>query len=58
MTIHVVTSGDTILTLAQRYGVNPDNLLADNGLNANDTLVVGPFRRKYILFKAEKQYRE
>ena len=41
MIIHVVTSGDTILTLAERYGVNPDNLLADNGLNAEDTLVIG-----------------
>lgn len=41
MIIHVVTSGDTILDLAERYGVNPDNLLADNGLNAEDSLVIG-----------------
>ncbi len=41
MIIHIVATGDTILALADRYGVNADNLLADNGLNADDTLVVG-----------------
>ncbi len=41
MIIHIVTAGDTILALADRYGVNADNLLADNGLKADDTLVVG-----------------
>ena len=41
MIIHVVTPGDTILGLADRYGVNAENLMADNGIMADDTLVVG-----------------
>ncbi len=41
MIIHVVAPGDTILGLADRYGVNAENLMADNGIMADDTLVVG-----------------
>ena len=41
MIIHVTAAGDTITSIADRYGVETDNLLADNGLNAGDPLVVG-----------------
>ena len=41
MVIHVVTAGDTVSGIAQRYGVNADNLMADNGLRMGDSLVVG-----------------
>lgn len=41
MIIHVVTAGDTVSALAERYGVNADHLMADNGLRETDTLVVG-----------------
>jgi len=41
MVIHTVVQGDTILALAERYGVRVDNLLADNGLTFEDTLVIG-----------------
>lgn len=41
MIIHVVTAGDTISMLSERYGVNPDNLMADNGLRMGETLVIG-----------------
>lgn len=41
MLIHTVTSGDTAVGLADRYGVQLSHLLADNGLTPQDTLVVG-----------------
>ena len=41
MIIHIVTPGDTMTALATRYGVPLPNLLADNGLSFDDTLVVG-----------------
>ncbi|MEE1014207.1 MAG: glycosyl hydrolase family 18 protein [Clostridia bacterium] len=41
MVIHVVIAGDTVSAIAQRYGVNADNLMADNGLRTGDFLVVG-----------------
>ena len=41
MIIHVVTAGDTVSSIAQRYGVAIRNVLADNGLKPNDTLVIG-----------------
>lgn len=41
MIIHVVTAGDTVSSIAQRYGVAVRNVLVDNGLQPNDTLVIG-----------------
>lgn len=41
MIIYVVKSGDTLTRIANEYGVNINNLAADNGLNINDALVVG-----------------
>ncbi len=41
MIIHIVTPGDTMTALATRYGVPFPNLLADNGLSSDDSLVVG-----------------
>ena len=41
MIIHVVTAGDTVAMLSERYGVNADNLMADNGLKMGETLVIG-----------------
>ncbi|MBO5929226.1 MAG: LysM peptidoglycan-binding domain-containing protein [Clostridia bacterium] len=41
MTIHVVQSGETVASLAQRYGISIATLLQDNGLSADDSLVVG-----------------
>lgn len=41
MIIHVVAMGDTVSSIAQRYGVAVRNILADNGLKTGDTLVVG-----------------
>ncbi len=41
MIIHIVKAGDTISAIAAQYGVNLENLLADNGLRPEDTLVVG-----------------
>lgn len=41
MIIYIVKAGDTIYSIAKRYGVNPVHLMADNGLKAEDILVVG-----------------
>ncbi|MBQ4145537.1 MAG: LysM peptidoglycan-binding domain-containing protein [Clostridia bacterium] len=41
MIIYVVKSGDTLFGIANQYGVNINNLAADNGLDVNDTLVIG-----------------
>ena len=41
MVIHVVTPGETPATIAARYGVPLDRLLADNGLTPDQSLVVG-----------------
>ena len=41
MIIHVVKEGDTASEIAAYYNVGINNLLADNGLKINDTLVVG-----------------
>jgi Tol biopolymer transport system component/serine/threonine protein kinase len=38
---HVVQPGDTILSVAQVYGVSPNELAAVNGLDQNATLQVG-----------------
>ena len=41
MLIHIAEPGETAYGIAARYGVSPARLLADNGLSASDTLVVG-----------------
>lgn len=41
MIIHVVTPGETLFSIAQRYGVPESRLLTDNGLEADTPLVVG-----------------
>ena len=41
MIIHVVKSGDTLYSIARRYGVSVSRLRADNGLTESQTLVVG-----------------
>lgn len=41
MTIHVVTSGESIWSIARDYGVSPDRIIADNGLEGLPNLVIG-----------------
>ncbi len=41
MIIHIVESGDTLINVANTYGVDIVNLAADNGLEVNSELVVG-----------------
>ena len=41
MEIYVVQRGDTVRSIARRYGVSYQRILTDNGLLASDTLVVG-----------------
>lgn len=41
MIIHVVTPGETLFSIAQRYGVPESRLLTDNELEADTPLVVG-----------------
>lgn len=41
MDIHVVQSGDTIYTIADKYGVSATRLIQDNGLIAPYDLVIG-----------------
>lgn len=41
MVIHVVQRGDTLSSIAYRYGVSVSRILTDNGLSQNDILVVG-----------------
>ncbi|MBO5797357.1 MAG: LysM peptidoglycan-binding domain-containing protein, partial [Clostridia bacterium] len=41
MMIHVVTPGETPAAIARRYGVPLSRLIADNGLDPNQPLVVG-----------------
>ena len=41
MIIHVVTSGETVYSIARRYGVDPVRLAADNGVPASGALAVG-----------------
>lgn len=35
MVIHVVKPGDTIYAISQRYGVNPNKIISDNGIGYN-----------------------
>lgn len=41
MIIHVVKNGDSIYNIAQRYGVDPNMLILQNGIGDPDRLVVG-----------------
>lgn len=41
MTIHVVRPGDTVTSVAARYGVDARRLAADNGVGADGALAVG-----------------
>ncbi len=41
MIIHIVTAGETMTKIANQYGVNLENLLADNGLLPDEPPVVG-----------------
>ena len=41
MTIHIVAPGDSIYSIAVRYGVSMSRLMEDNGLSPAQTLVVG-----------------
>lgn len=39
--IVTVRSGDSVYSLASKYGSTPDEIVKDNGLNPAETLVVG-----------------
>ena len=41
MIIHVVTPGESLYSIAQRYGVSENRLITDNGLGDNTALAVG-----------------
>ncbi len=41
MNIHVVQSGETVTGIARLYGVSPQKIITDNGLENQDTLAVG-----------------
>lgn len=41
MTIHVVQKGETINSIADKYGVSADRLILDNGIKNPSRLVVG-----------------
>jgi len=41
MQIHVVKDGDSLYTIAKKYGVDYIELARENGLNLQDTLVIG-----------------
>lgn len=41
MLIHIVERGDTLSTIARRYGVSVSRILTDNGLTRDQILVVG-----------------
>ena len=41
MQIHVVKDGDSLYTIAKKYGANYQEVARENGLNLQDTLVIG-----------------
>ena len=41
MLIHIVRRGDTLYSIARRYGTSVQRIRSDNGLGENQTLVVG-----------------
>ncbi|MBQ8836200.1 MAG: LysM peptidoglycan-binding domain-containing protein [Clostridia bacterium] len=41
MEIHIVAPGETIFSIAAKYGISPARLISDNGLRPSQDLVVG-----------------
>lgn len=41
MEIHIVSAGETVFSIAARYGISPARLISDNGLRSSQNLVVG-----------------
>ena len=41
MEIHIVSAGETVFSIAARYGVSPARLMSDNGIRPSEALVVG-----------------
>ena len=41
MIIYVVSSGDSVYAIAQKFGVPMERILRENGLSARDPLVIG-----------------
>lgn len=41
MQIHVVSSGQSVYSIAHAYGVSPQQIITDNGLSDPDRLVIG-----------------
>jgi spore germination protein len=41
MEIYIVQQGDTVVSIAERFGVNPERLATDNGLSNPEQLAVG-----------------
>lgn len=62
MIIHIVKAGDTASEIAAQYGVELVFLLADNGINESDSLVVGqaivvqPVEAMHTVRKGESLY--
>lgn len=53
MQIITVKSNDTVYTIAERFGLNPTKIIADNGLPDDGTLVVG---QSLILLFPKEEY--
>lgn len=53
MTIHIVQSGETIYSIADRYGVSVDRLILDNGILNPSRLVVG---ETIVILRPEMSY--
>ena len=41
MIIYTVKPGDSVYSIARRYGLNPNKIISDNGLNRPNELIVG-----------------
>ncbi|MBV4450882.1 glycoside hydrolase family 18 protein [Clostridium tyrobutyricum] len=41
MNIYVVIGGDSIWSISQKFGVNPENIIRANALDPNESLVIG-----------------
>lgn len=53
MLIHVVQAGETIFSIAQRYGVSPQRIISDNGIANPQTLVQG---QALLLLRPQTSY--
>lgn len=53
MTIHIVQSGETVFSIAQRYGTSVSRLISDNGLDVSAGLAVG---QALLILEAEVIY--